>query len=206
MDCFVASAPRNDGCLAAGVDFRFIWFPIQLPGIRDMHPHCRGAVRPGFAWDRGPPKQRGRRESRVRAAPAVSCAKETRKTHTSIQVQRRQSGFPCAMGYGLFRALPGDRAFLPPSPARSFASRELDASVGAPGPHGFTVRAACARLSQGFASTASHRAFVTIASRPSHWVRRRGVMPVICATCEAEYFCARGWTGFWVICPTRLSK
>jgi hypothetical protein len=39
------------------------------------------------------------------------------KTHTSIQVQRRQSGLPCAVVYGLFRARPGDRAFLPPSPA-----------------------------------------------------------------------------------------
>jgi hypothetical protein len=28
-----------------------------------------------------------------------------------------QSGVSCAMVYGLFRALPGDRAFLPPSPA-----------------------------------------------------------------------------------------
>jgi hypothetical protein len=59
---------------------------------------------------------RGRREDRVRAAPAVSCAKMHKKTHTSIQVQRRQSGLPCAMVYGLLRALPGDRAFLPPSP------------------------------------------------------------------------------------------
>jgi hypothetical protein len=63
---------------------------------------------------------RGRRESRVRAAPAVSCAKMHKKTHTSIQVQRRQSGFPCAVVYGLFRALPGDRAFLPPSSAGYF--------------------------------------------------------------------------------------
>ena len=40
---------------------------------------------------------RGRREDRVRAAPAVSRAKAERKTHTSIQVQRKQSGLPCAM-------------------------------------------------------------------------------------------------------------
>jgi hypothetical protein len=47
-------------------------------------------------------------------------------------------GIPRAMVYGLFRALPGDRAFLPPSPAGK--SRRLDASVGASGPHGFAVR------------------------------------------------------------------
>jgi hypothetical protein len=40
---------------------------------------------------------RGRRESRVRAAPAVSRARMCKETHTSIQVQRRQSGLPCAM-------------------------------------------------------------------------------------------------------------
>ena len=39
---------------------------------------------------------RGCRECRVRAAPAVSCAKLCEETHTSIQVQRRHSGIPCA--------------------------------------------------------------------------------------------------------------
>jgi hypothetical protein len=43
------------------------------------------------------PLSRGRGEDRVRAAPAVSCANCASKTHTSIQVQRRQSGLPCAM-------------------------------------------------------------------------------------------------------------
>ena len=41
--------------------------------------------------------QEGSREDRVRAAPAVSRAKAEKKTHTSIQVQRKQSGLPCAM-------------------------------------------------------------------------------------------------------------
>jgi len=40
---------------------------------------------------------------------------------------------------GFLRALLGDRAFLPPSSAK-IASRELDASVGASGPHDFSVR------------------------------------------------------------------
>ena len=48
------------------------------------------------------------------------------------------------MVYGLFRALPGDRAFLPPSPAKA-ALRELDASVGASGPHDFAVRLSAVR-------------------------------------------------------------
>ena len=48
------------------------------------------------------------------------------------------------MVYDLFRALPGDRALLPPSPAR-VASRELDASVEASGPHDFAVRFSAVR-------------------------------------------------------------
>src|SRR6266851_5549793 len=71
------------------------------------------------------PRRGGHRESRMHAAPAVSCAKCTRKTHTSIQVQRRQSGFPCAVVYGLLRALSGERAFLPPSSLRSLLLTNL---------------------------------------------------------------------------------
>src|ERR1700730_486143 len=52
------------------------------------------------------------------------------KTHTSIQVQRRQSGFPCAVGYGLLRALPGDRAFLPPSSLRNLFLKNLTPASG----------------------------------------------------------------------------
>jgi hypothetical protein len=55
----------------------------------------RNIVCPSFAIHS--PSKRGRREDRVRAAPAVSCAKIDKKTHTSIQVQRKQSGLPCAM-------------------------------------------------------------------------------------------------------------
>jgi hypothetical protein len=57
--------------------------------------------------------------------------------------------------YGLFRALPGDRAFLSPSPrglrlcppgrARKTSAR-LDAGVEASGPHDFTVRTSAVRL------------------------------------------------------------
>ena len=39
----------------------------------------RGAVRPSCAWSLDPPESRGRREDRVRAAPAVSCAICTEK-------------------------------------------------------------------------------------------------------------------------------
>ena len=95
----------------------------------DVISRSRGAMRPGFAnfW---PAEIRGHREDRVHAAPAVSCASCTQKTHTSIQVQRRQSGLPCAVVYGLLRAPPGERAFLPPSPLRSLLPKNLTPASG----------------------------------------------------------------------------
>src|SRR6202011_2533892 len=55
---------------------------------------------------------------------------------------------------GVCRALPGDRALLPPSPANMECPhpvgptrlRKLDASVGASGPHDFAVRDCISRL------------------------------------------------------------
>jgi hypothetical protein len=100
VDCFVASL----------LAMTAVKFQIQLSNsericVRILAARCARALR------RWPPSitTRGRREDRVRAAPAVSRAMGYKKTHTSIQVQRRQSGLPCAVGYGLFRALPGDR-------------------------------------------------------------------------------------------------
>jgi hypothetical protein len=51
-------------------------------------------------------------------------------------------GIPARNGFnGFLRALPGDRAFLSPSSARRDKRlRQLDASVGASGPHDFAVR------------------------------------------------------------------
>ena len=63
------------------------------------------------------PPGRGRRERRVLAAPAVSCAKLCEETHTSIQVQSEHSGVPAQWLYGLCRALPGDEFVLSPSSA-----------------------------------------------------------------------------------------
>jgi hypothetical protein len=82
------------------------------------------------------------------------------------------TGIPCAMVLRLIRDLPGDRAFLPPSPARRGTRLcELSASVGAPGPHDFAVRDHVIRL----VTCRVHRiplpTSVTIAKRPSYRVR-----------------------------------
>jgi len=55
---------------------------------------------------------------------------------------------------------------------RRDTSRQLDASVGAPGPHGFAVRGNGARQSPSSRPPHPTARFVTIASRPSHRVRQ----------------------------------
>jgi|ERR1700738_4141012 hypothetical protein len=99
LDCVVASAPRNDA-----VKSLIQFFKHHVP--TDTTSHSRGALRPSFASIFTPQETRGRRESRVRAAPAVSRAMLLGKTHTSIQVQRRQSGLPCAMVLRLITCSP----------------------------------------------------------------------------------------------------
>src|SRR5450631_4080338 len=95
------------------------------------------------------PPQRGRGECRMPNAPAVSCAivvvERTRVTTSTPE----SPDVPARNGFNsLCRALPGDRALLPPSSADRFCLspvgptqlRKLDASVGASGPHDFAVR------------------------------------------------------------------
>jgi hypothetical protein len=71
----------------------------------------RGGAAPPQEGERGHPK-RGSGECRVRAAPAVSCAKLCEETHTSIQVQRRHSGIPRAMALRLMPCSPRRRIRL----------------------------------------------------------------------------------------------
>src|ERR1700730_12213579 len=69
--------------------------------------------------------------------------------------------------------------------------RELDASVGASGPHDFAVRKSAPSSLAPPASTASRPASVTIAIRPSG-ERDGGDIEVIWVKREAEYFCRWG--------------
>src|SRR5437867_3880281 len=71
-----------------------------------------------FAKKRPPKENRGRRECRALAAPAVSRAKLSEAHERSHHRFRRiQPAFPAQWFYGLLRALPGDQACLTPSSA-----------------------------------------------------------------------------------------
>jgi hypothetical protein len=79
--------------------------------------------------------------------------------------------------------------------------QELDASVGASGPHDFAVRIGTL-VSRTAASTASHPNVRDDGQRPSCGTGWRELVALICPTGKAEYFCERGWTGKSVICPS----
>src|SRR5882672_11403347 len=112
-----------------------------------MGPHSRGRRCPRLAQLFTLSASRGRRESRVRAAPAVSRANAHSKTHTSIQVQRRQSGLPCAMVLTVSFMLSPVNGFLATVAAQDRNLAQLDASTAASGPHDFAVRLSHARQS-----------------------------------------------------------
>ncbi|SHL78735.1 hypothetical protein SAMN05444159_6818 [Bradyrhizobium lablabi] len=84
--------------------------PSRIPQTRVRVPAARRAR--GLQVILAPLEKRGRRECRMRAAPAVSCAKWCKKAHTSIQVQRRQSDIPCAMALRLMPRSPRRRIRL----------------------------------------------------------------------------------------------
>jgi hypothetical protein len=133
-------APQDDGSLRLEV-FREVLGKFTAH-LRLLATGCARVLQIHFA-----PKKRGRREDRVRAAPAVSRARVDQKTHTSIQVQRKQSGLPCAMVLQLISCSPRrDLACLSPSPPRSASSfKNLTPAIGASGPHDFAVRISAVR-------------------------------------------------------------
>jgi hypothetical protein len=82
------------------------WMVAAYPQtqFRFLAARCARSFAFGFALER-----RGRREDRVRAAPAVPCAISTSNAHTSIQVQRKHSGLPRAMVLRLMPCSPRRR-------------------------------------------------------------------------------------------------
>ena len=106
----------------------------------DKHPRSRGAYRPSFAINfLTLSEERGRREDRVRAAPAVPCANRTRVRTRAYRSSGEHPAFPAQWLYGLCRDLPGDEFFLVtvacglkicPSPVGPTRLHRLDTSNG----------------------------------------------------------------------------
>jgi hypothetical protein len=109
LDCFVAFAPRND-----------------VASISDMPPRIPRRDAPGLCIN-CPRQQRAQGMPGARCTRSLACKV---KKHTSVVTtgSPEQPGIPCAMVYGLFRALLGDRACLPPSPAEMVSANLTPAS------------------------------------------------------------------------------
>src|SRR3981081_3763919 len=104
--------------------------------------------------------------------PIAACAMVVIERTRVSQVTPESPGIPRAMVYGLYRALPGDRAFLPPSPA--LLSANLTPASGRQDPTS-SPSASAPFVIGASASTASRRAAVTIACRPSLWDGTAGI-------------------------------
>ena len=102
-------------------------------------------IAPELCLESVPQNKRAQGMPGARCTRGLVCKMHKGKHTRAFRFSGGNPAFPAQWFYGLFRALLGDRAFLPPSPAKT-CFRRLDASVGASGPHDFAVRASAARL------------------------------------------------------------
>ena len=157
-------------------------------------------------------------------APAASCALCIGRTHTSNNEYTGTPGIPARNGFnGFLRALPGDRALLPPSLAESAARARpvgptchpanLTPASGrqdhttSPSAATSLVSVLCDRsrahhppcdpIARKTLPRPSHPAptSVAIAKRPSWWDGIRKVLDVIWGVRKQKYFCKRDSTG-----------
>src|SRR5258707_11353739 len=142
-----------------------------------------------------PRSLRGRREDRVRAAPAVSCAnmhKENAHEHTGSAESIRPS---LRNGFTAYNALsPVTGLFATVAPRIN--PRHLTPASGRQN-HATSPSASAPFVKGTSASTASHRAFRDDREPPLLSGETRGETPLICPTRQAEYFFEGGWTGFF---------
>jgi hypothetical protein len=129
--------------------------------VRDLAAH----LRPRFAGNFLTLQSEGAGNTGCTLHPRSRVQQCTKQTHTSIQVQRRQSGIPCAMVLRLISRSPRRSGFLvtviggAASADLTPASRRQD--------HTTLPSASVPFVNGTSASTASHPASVTIAIRPS---------------------------------------
>src|SRR3984885_14817910 len=145
-------------------------------GRRDIGPHSRDSIlSESFNFVRAS-SNRGRREDRVRAAPAVSCALMHRKMRTrAYRFSGNTPAFPAQWLYGLYRALPGESEPLATiAPGRRWPLKDLTPAIRASGPHDLAVRNIAARP---HASSARRRRCVH--RIPSRAKRRSRYAPLV---------------------------
>ena len=127
-------------------------------------------MRPRFVLRSPSEREEGAGKTGCALHPRSRVQSAQKETHTSIQVQRRHPAFPAQWFTAYFVLFPVNGCFATVAPRVDPV--KLDASTAAPEPHDFAVRDGPPSSVMATASTASHRASVTIASRPSCRVGR----------------------------------
>ena len=142
------------------------WVRFAHPSYADTTSRSRGALRPRFASSLALLENQ-----RAQGRPGACCTRglacDLRKQNCT-RAYRAAGAFRPSLRNGFtayFVLSPENGSFASVAPEK-LASRELNASTAAPGPHDFAVRFRRARLVAPSASTASHRTFVTIANAP----------------------------------------
>ena len=114
------------------------WARYAWPTLRFRHTSARSRHdAPEFCKSFPPskrrrrrPSKRRRRECRVPEAPVAPCAKGRKHTVVDHRYAGSDPAFPARWCYGFLRALPGDRAFLPPSSPGSLLPGDLTPASG----------------------------------------------------------------------------
>ena len=125
-------------------------------------------------------------------APAASRAKV--KKHTSVVTTGtpRSAGIPCAIVLTAYSALSPVTGLSCHRRSRGLLLEKLDASVGAPGPHGFAVRFTRRSSCVAAASTASRANVRDDHDTPLLWDGIIESVKLFLPNREAKYFCAQG--------------
>src|SRR5664279_2304911 len=139
--------------------------------ITRVTPRSRRMTARVFSWTYRLLKIRGRRECRAPDAPAASrVEKNTRVSHHG---HAGSPGIPRAMVLTAYFALSPVTGLSchrrPQETCKKLASQELDASVGASGPHDFAVRRSAPSSTRRLRPPHPVPTSVTIAKRPSVW-------------------------------------
>jgi hypothetical protein len=126
-----AKAPTHWGCPGmTGCGDDGYRFEFQTARVTDTASQSRGAMRPRLA-ETTRLENEGVGNAGRTVHPQASCARVESRKHTSSHGRTGITRHPRTQwSYGLYRALPGDRAFLPPSSLRSLLLKNLTPASG----------------------------------------------------------------------------
>src|SRR5882757_5226340 len=130
--------------------------------VRDLATHCARGLQVSLAFERK--SAQGRPGARCTRGLVCNVHKKCAHEHTGPAGASRPS---LRNGFTAYNALPGERAFLPPSPLGSLLLKNLTPASRCQD-HTSSPSASAPFVKGTSAATASHPALVTIAKRPSY--------------------------------------